>query len=261
MPLLLFLKMIQKDNVNENLTILQRKDGLLFGTDALLLASFVRPNQNAKAVEFGGGSGIISLLCAKKEFFKHIYTVELQEEYCSLINENIKENTLEGQITLINADVRRLNQKNFGGEVDIVFTNPPYMKKGGGISSPYPLRQASRTEECGNIFDFCAAASRILRSGGLFYTVYRPERIAYLISAMNQNRLELKRLVTVYPMPESEPCLILAEAKKDASESVYFTRPFVLKKFDGSDTCEMKYMLEKGVFPDEYKDGRRKKQN
>ncbi|MBR6795384.1 MAG: SAM-dependent methyltransferase, partial [Clostridia bacterium] len=61
--------MVRTDSVNENLIIKQRSDGLLFGTDALLLASFVRRSPKAIAVEFGSGSGIISLLCAKKGFF------------------------------------------------------------------------------------------------------------------------------------------------------------------------------------------------
>ena len=53
------------DEVNEQLRLIQKRQGLTFGTDAYLLAAFIRPQPRAKAIELGSGSGIISLLlCA-----------------------------------------------------------------------------------------------------------------------------------------------------------------------------------------------------
>ena len=39
------------DEVNEKISLIQKKDGLTFGTDAFLLASFIRPQKSALAVE------------------------------------------------------------------------------------------------------------------------------------------------------------------------------------------------------------------
>ena len=61
--------------VNENIKLIQKKNGLTFGTDAFLLASFIKQQKKAVAVELGGGTGIISLLCASKE--------KLGKTYCS----------------------------------------------------------------------------------------------------------------------------------------------------------------------------------
>ena len=55
------------DKVNENLTLIQKKDGLTFGTDAFLLASFIKSTPRKKAAELGSGTGIISLLLAEKK--------------------------------------------------------------------------------------------------------------------------------------------------------------------------------------------------
>ena len=52
--------------VNENIRLIQKKQGLTFGTDAYLLAAYVKEQRGATAVELGGGTGIISLLCAAK---------------------------------------------------------------------------------------------------------------------------------------------------------------------------------------------------
>ena len=52
------------DYVNEKITLIQKKNGLTFGTDAFLLAAYIKENKRARAAELGTGTGIISLLCA-----------------------------------------------------------------------------------------------------------------------------------------------------------------------------------------------------
>ena len=57
----------QLDTVNELLRLIRRKTGLTFGTDAFLLAAFVRPQPGERAVDLGSGTGILSLLLCAKE--------------------------------------------------------------------------------------------------------------------------------------------------------------------------------------------------
>ena len=59
------------DEVNDRLRLIQKTDGLTFGTDALLLAAYVK-KKGETALELGGGSGIISLLLAARGRFSHI---------------------------------------------------------------------------------------------------------------------------------------------------------------------------------------------
>ena len=49
------------DEVNDKLRLIQKTDGLTFGTDALLLAGYVRGGYRL-GCELGGGGGIISML-------------------------------------------------------------------------------------------------------------------------------------------------------------------------------------------------------
>lgn len=57
------------DVVNENITLIQKKSGLTFGTDALLLAAFVRGSGSGIAADFGAGTGIVSFLTAARGKF------------------------------------------------------------------------------------------------------------------------------------------------------------------------------------------------
>ena len=48
--------------INARLTLREHRSGIRYGTDALLLASFVRGRRNAKCADLGTGCGVIPLL-------------------------------------------------------------------------------------------------------------------------------------------------------------------------------------------------------
>lgn len=220
------------DNVNENIRLIQKKDGLTFGTDAYLLAAFMRTAKNARAIELGGGTGIISLLCASKDKFKEIYIAEIQEDFALLCERNTALNGLDGKIKTIHADMRDLKVDDLGGELDIVFSNPPYMRADSGKRNEHDAKFIARHEVCGGIDDFCRAAGRLLKFGGLFYCVYRPDRMCDLLAAMKAQRLEPKRITFVCADSESAPSMMLVEAKKGGSTGLKLTRTLFLHKCD-----------------------------
>ena len=216
------------DEVNERLTLIQKKSGLTFGTDAYLLAAFLRPSRRAKAVEFGAGTGIISLLAATKEKVGHVVAVELQPEYAELTARNVRLNGLSDKIDVLERDVRTLTPSALGGEVEVVFANPPYMRTDSGFASPSEQKQTARHETEGGIADFAAAAGRCLKYGGLFYAVYRPDRLESLFAALKDARLAPKRMVFVHDHPKAAPSMVLLEAKKGASEGLVILPPLLL---------------------------------
>ena len=68
------------DFVNDNLKLIQKTDGLTFGTDALLLAGYIN-GKYKRGCEIGSGSGIISLLLITREKIGSCVALEVQEEY------------------------------------------------------------------------------------------------------------------------------------------------------------------------------------
>ncbi len=220
------------DTVNESIRLIQKENGLTFGTDAYLLAAFMRTAKNARALELGGGTGIISLLCASKRKFKKIYIAEVQEDFALLCKRNAALNGLSGETETICADARDLRAEDFGGELDLVFSNPPYMKVDSGKRNDHDEKFIARHEVCGSIDDFCRAAGRLLKFGGLFYCVYRPDRMCDLLAAMKAQRLEPKRITLVCADPESAPSMMLVEAKKGGSTGLKLTRPLFLHNCD-----------------------------
>ena len=218
------------DSINENLSLIQYKEGLTFGTDSYLLAAFTRFQKLGTGVELGGGTGVVSLLAASRMRLETIHCAEIQPYFADLIRRNAELNGLGERVIPHHADVRDLTPETFGCEVHAVFSNPPYMKPGSGKDNASPEMNTARREENGTIFDFASAARRLLRHGGYFTVVYRPDRLAELLHAMRENRLEPKRLVMVYPSVTDKPCLVLAEGKKGASAGMVVSRPLVIYK-------------------------------
>ena len=241
------------DRVNENILLIQKKDGLTFGTDALLLAAFVRPQPSAVALDFGAGTGIISFLCAVRNKYKKIVAIEAQNDFAKMIERNIEQNSLSDKVSAICCDVRELSYDRLGFEADAIFTNPPYMRAGSGKMNEHDIKTIARHEILGDINDFCKAASKNLKHGGRFYAVYRPERMTELFYAMRDAKIEPKRLCMVCPDSESAPSLILVEGKKGAAAEIKIEKPLLMykDKTHAEYTDDFAYIYENGCFKGE----------
>ncbi len=220
------------DKINENLSLIQKKDGLTFGTDAYLLGAFP-PVKNTVGADLGAGTGVASLLCLARNKGTKIYAAEIQPEFAELCRRNAELNGLNHKLIPICKDIRELTPKDTGQEVDFVISNPPYMISDGGKANESSAKNIARHEVHGNIADFCAAANRILKYGGDFYTVYRPDRLCELITALRDNNLEPKQMVTVYPRQDTVPCLVLIKSKKGGKPGLTLAPPLIIYREDG----------------------------
>ena len=222
-----------KTQINQDLGLIQSSNGLTFGTDAYLLSAFVKKSPRARAVDLGSGTGVIPMLCMANGKFSKCYAVEVQKTFADIIDKNIELNGFEEKITSVCADLRDVKAATLGGEVDIVTANPPYMKLDSGKRNDHDEKFIARHEVFGGIVDFCSCASRILKHGGKFYTVFRPDRLCDLIAALRENKLEPKRITFVHATPQSEPSMVLIQSTKGGASGSIVTRPLILH--DGKD--------------------------
>ncbi len=239
-------------DINEGLQLIEKKEGLTFGTDAYLLSAYVRKQCRAVGVDLGSGTGVIALLLMERDKLSKIHAVELQSDFAELIKRNAELNSFSERITVHCLDVRGISAETIGVSADIAVSNPPYMKVSGKANES-EYKNIARHEVAGGIADFAEAAYRILKHGGLFYTVWRPDRLSELVCALSAARLEPKRMTFVHARAELPPCLVLCEAKKGASPGMYVTPPLIMYT-DGSNYTEaLKKIYETGEFDEPYK--------
>ena len=214
--------------INDNLRLIQNENGLTFGSDAYLLSAFTVGGKNRIGADLGSGTGIIPMLLCAHEKAAKIYAVEIQESFCSLIEQNAELNGFSDRIISLSANVRDLKSANIGQELDFVVSNPPYMKVDSGKRNLHDEKFIARHEVCGDIGDFCACASRLLKHGGRFYCVWRPDRLVDLITALRNNKLEPKIMTFVCATKDSEPSMVLVRSVKGGASGVTVTRNLIL---------------------------------
>ena len=239
------------DEVNDKLRLIQKPEGLTFGTDALLLAGYI-PGKFADGIELGAGSGIISMLLLTREKLSAVTAVEIQEEYAALTRRNAELNGLSDRLHAVNLDIREITPTD--KKCALIFTNPPYMKVGDGASNTLTKKNIARHEVHGTIRDFCRAASLHLKYGGTFAVVYRPDRLTELLSAMAAEGLEAKNMTFVHADEASAPSMVLILAKKGGKCGLYLSPPLLIYR-DVSHAeygVDMQYIMENGTFPQKF---------
>lgn len=241
----------RRDVVNDDLTLIQRTAGLTFGTDALLLAAYVQRCEGLRAIEFGAGSGIVSLLLATRRKVGTIECVEIQPAYAELCERNARENGLSEIVSVRCADVREAGSS--WGVYDAVITNPPYMKTDIPACDSKE-KQIARHEVHGGIDDFAAAAKRLLRHGGRFFCVYRADRLVDLLTALRAAEIEPKRMTLVHASASLPPSMVLVEARRSGKPGLKVTRPLIIggDLSARAESPDMVEILTEGRFPKNY---------
>lgn len=217
-------------------------DDTLFqpSTDSFLLGAFPRLKRNMNVCDLGAGSGLLSLLLLARETSLRVTNVEIQERACALARRNAALNQLSQQITVLQADLTQPKELPTASTFDLIITNPPYFPTETGEISGNVARRTARSECACTLTDLCAAAMRLLRSGGQFCLVFRTERMVELLSTLRAHRLEPKRLRFVQNKTDSAPILLLLEARKDGHEGLRIEPPLILRTADGQETDELK---------------------
>ena len=189
----------------------------VFTSDALLLADFAHPKKKDIACDLGTGNGIIPLLWVRDFSPIENIGVEISPQAVRLFEKSLKENHLEGTVRCVHADMRDLSGVLPFEYFDGVSINPPYKRKGAGLTAAENDNQNARHEYTCTLYDAANAASKLLRFGGRFVLCQRPERLCDALCVLRDRGLEPKILREVVQRRGAEPSLILLEGKKGAA--------------------------------------------
>lgn len=205
-----------------------------------MLAGFVRVKPSARCADLGSGTGLLSVLLCQRHPELSVTGIEIGERAAELSRENLRINGFEGRAKVLCADLRDHRSLFEAGSFDAVFSNPPYFPAGGGGSAPEGPRRTARSETDCSLSDVCQAAAALLRFGGAFFMVHRPERLSEICVALTGSGLEPKRLRLVCPRAEAAPALALIESRRGGKPGLRIEPSLVLTLPDGSPSPEVR---------------------
>lgn len=216
------------DLQREGLRIIQNPDWFCFGIDAVLLSDFIRIRPGKRAVEFGSGTGIIPILLTARTQVARIHSFEIQGEVADMARRSVQMNGLEERIEIVHGNLTEAPEYLGAGEIDVVFSNPPYMTADDGMSSPTQQKAISRHELTFSLEELFASASRLLKDRGDLFLVHRPHRLVDLLVAARAHDLEPKTLRFVHPKDGEAPNILLLHCKKRGRPELKFMPPLVV---------------------------------
>ena len=220
--------------------IIQRKDGFCFGMDAVLLSGFVQVKLGEKVLDLGTGTGIIPILLEAKTAGRHFTGLEIQEEIVDMAKRSVRLNQLEEKICIVQGDIKEAGALFSRASFDVVTSNPPYIQSAGGLKNPGEVKAISRHEILCTLEDVVREAGKLVRPGGRFYLVHRPQRLIEIISVMKRYALEPKRLKFVHPFLNREANMVLIEAVRGGGSMVKVEKPVIVFKEPGVYTDEIR---------------------
>ena len=228
------------DDLQRNgLKIIQDPERFCFGMDAVLLSGFANAKEGDRVLDLGTGTGIIPILMSAKTRARELIGLEIQEESADMARRSVRLNDLEDKVKIVQGDIKEAGQIFDAASFDVVTSNPPYMINSHGLQNPDAPKAIARHEVCCSLEDVVAAAARCLKSGGKFYMVHRPFRLAEIMVVMNEYKLEPKRMQLVYPFVDKEPSMVLIEGARGGKSRITVEKPLIIYEAPGKYTPEI----------------------
>ena len=216
----------------------QPEGGYRFSLDPLLLAAFVRPKRDVRAVDLGSGCGVASLAALLLHpQLRACRGLDRDPAMTEAALHNAKLLGLEQRYDALTLDVRAACAELPPESCGLVLANPPYRALGTGLPCKDEARTCARFEAQGSLADFLAAAFWLLRNRGSLAVVFPAARLGELLSSCTAARLAPKRLRLVHSRLDEPARLLLLETVKNGGSELLVEAPLELYAGRGEQTA------------------------
>lgn len=226
------------------LTLRQPVKGHRVGSDAILLAAAAPSAGVARLVDVGAGVGAVGLALLQRLVGATGALVERDADLAALAEENAASNNLQQRTRVACVDVTQPRARREAGlldaSADLVVTNPPFFDARNIRASPQPrkasahvLRGASEGEA--SLEAWIVASLALLRAGGHFVMIHRPEALSQILAAFGR-RLGSVAIMPIHPQAQAPAHRVLVTGVKGARGPISLRPCLVLHEPSGAFT-------------------------
>jgi tRNA1(Val) A37 N6-methylase TrmN6 len=227
----------------------QPRAGHRVGADAVLLAASAGAPVEA-IVDVGAGVGAVGLALTRRFPQSRAILIEIAPELADLARRNAAEAGLAERVTITHVNLLdRAAMRAAGieqGNADLVVTNPPYYNPGEVRASPDKARSLAHVlgSEGDALGRWIVASLALLRPGGRFVVIHRPERLADLLAAFGE-RLGAVAVRPVFPREGADAIRVLVSGVK-GSRAPLRIRPGLVLHGDGGGFAPLAAAIHRG---------------
>ena len=196
-------------------------------TDSIALSGFVKLPKQASVLDLGAGCGTLGLLLCAKDSGCRVTGIEVDELAHQTALENARRNGISARLTSICADLQSVSSLFASGSFHCCVSNPPYFS-----AAQESANSTARHEQLCTLEDLFTAAKWVVRYGGDFFLVHKPERLSEICTCASKHSLEPKRLLLLRHKSADPISLILLQCRKGAKPGLTIEEAY-LQESDG----------------------------
>jgi tRNA1(Val) A37 N6-methylase TrmN6 len=226
------------------LSLRQPVKGHRVGSDAILLAAAAPAEGVRRLVDVGAGVGAVGLAILQRLSAASADLVERDAGLAALAQENAVRNSLAERTRVACVDIAEPRARRAAGladgAADLVVTNPPFfdarnvrVSPDGGRASAHVF--ASEAAGATPLEAWIAASLALLRPGGHFVMIHRPDALAQILGAFAR-RLGSIAMIPIYPQAEAPAHRLLLAGVKGARGPISLRPGLVLHDSSGAFT-------------------------
>jgi len=218
-------------------TLWQRRAGHRVGADAVLLAASAG-SPTKTIVDFGAGVGGVGLALAKRWPEAHATLLEIAPESAELARRNAAANGLAQRTRVVEIDALDGRARRAAGveegKADLVLTNPPFYAACEVRVSPDSARARAHVLGEGDdpLGGWIVAALALVRPGGRFVMIHRPERLAEMLVAFGR-RLGDVAIRPIHPQQDADAIRVIVSGVKGSRAPTRLQPALVLHERGG----------------------------
>jgi len=218
---------MKKININDD------HCSMKIGTDAVLIASWIKAMEAESILDIGCGCGIIALMLSQKSK-ACIHGIDIHEPSIMQAKKNAKLNGLQHRIHFYNASLQKY-QPQAVSAYDIIVSNPPFFS-----NSMKPIKKEktlSKHDVNLKAHELAYGASCLSHSKSRLFLVLPPAESENFITISAEHNFFLHRKMTIVPKEEKKANRFLMEFRRQKNAEAK-TDTLIIRNNDNTYTKE-----------------------
>ena len=213
-------------------SVIQDRSAMKVGTDAMLLGSFIQPNQKGNCLEIGTGTGVISLMIVQRSPEIKITALDIDFESIEEAIQNFTNSPWKDRVEGVLCDFLEYSTSE---RFDLIVSNPPYFEN--GLLNESKRKASTRHEASLPLINLFQKSKELLTENGVFVLIIpSPSAQKWIDNALKINLFCFKE-ITVYGKPNLPKRSILFFSKENKE---IMNEELIIRNLDNKYTEEYK---------------------
>jgi tRNA1Val (adenine37-N6)-methyltransferase len=186
--------------------IVQSRSAMRVGTDAVLLAAWVKFDSCTHVLDVGTGTGVIALICAQRCSTAFIEAIEIDQGSAEDARQNFEQSPWNERLKIHLGDFLKIATSE---KFDLIISNPPYFTH--SLRAADPIRNAARHDDFLPSDAFMKHSKGLLKPNGKIALIFPKSELERWVIDGAAVGLKPVRICHVFTLAHKEAARVMVE--------------------------------------------------